>query len=562
MKFLHRIDNKGATAALTAALATTVVGLAGVAVDSTRIWLVESRLKTAVDAAALTAARRLNDATRDSEATAVFWGHFVQANGAQTFLGATITAPTIAPDATNAARIRVSASASVPMTLMGVLTSAAVTRTESATVERAGMGLELAIAIDHTSSMRNSAGSGMGTKLDAAKSAVQTLLNVLYAGQERQQNLWVSVVPFARTINIGTGNTGMLNTTNPAMPAGWSTAGWSGCVEARLNGHDTTDAAPSSDATRFRPYFWPSTYRQVGRVGGSSGVAMRCTTSNAYPARPGEQNWQRFCHGDNDWTVNGIGPTQTELNANYMYDLLRDEGMTHAQAVGPNLLCASTPIQPLTANRTAVNTALNSITAPIRSGGTTTAVGLQGAWYTLSPNWQGYWQNPNAGIPNTPNLPLPYNTPNMRKVAIILTDGDNNWQTAYNESSSTPCGSSSGRYVCSSLTGTELIYNAYGRVANGTNNYNARFPTATISPVSQTNADARLDARFNATCAAMKQSGIILYVIGFEVSSTHRTMLRNCATSINHYLESPTAANLQTVFQQVGNQLAGLRVTD
>jgi Flp pilus assembly protein TadG len=557
MRLLRRLDNKGSTAALTAALATTIIGLTGVAVDSTRIWLVESRLKTAVDAAALAAARRLNDATRDSEATAVFWGHFTQANGARTFLGATITAPTITPDATNTARIRVSASATVPMTLMGVLTNSAVTRTESATVERAGMGLELAIVIDQTSSMRDAAGGGLGTKLDAAKAAAQTLLNVLYAGQERQQNLWVSVVPFARTINIGTGNTHMLNTTNPAMPAGWSLAGWSGCVEARLNGHDTTDAAPTTDATRFRPYFWPTTFRQVGQVGGSSGITARCTTANAYP---GSVTAQRFCHGDNDWTVNGVGPSQTDLNGNYMYSFLRGLGMTHAEAQGPNLLCAQTPIQPLTANRTAVNAAIAAITAPVRSGGTTTAVGLQGAWYTLSPNWQGLWQNPNAGIPNTPNLPLPYNTPNMRKVAIILTDGDNNWQAAYGENSAT-CGSSN-RSVCSSATGTELIYNAYGRVATGTNSYNARFPTATISPVSQTNADNRLDARFSATCTAMKNAGIIIYVIGFEVASAQRTLLRNCATSANHYLESPTAATLSSVFQQVGNQLAGLRVTD
>lgn len=552
MRILRKLDSKGSTAALTAALATAIVGLAGVAVDSTRIWLVESRLKTAVDAAALAAARRLNDPTRDAEATAVFWGHFTQANGAQTFLGATITAPTITPDATNAARIRVSASASVPMTLMGILNSAAVTRTESATVERAGTGLELAIAIDHTSSMRQSAGSGLGTKLDAAKAAVNTLLNVLYAGQDRQQNLWVSVVPFSRTINIGTGNAHMLNTTNPAMPAGWSVAGWSGCVEARLNGHDTSDAAPSSDATRFRPYFWPTTYRQVGTVGGG-----RCTTTNAYP---GPNNNSRFCHGDNDWTVNGVGPTQTDLNNNYMYSFLRGLGMSHAESQGPNLLCALTPIQPLTASRAVVDAAVAAITAPIRSGGTTTAVGLQGAWYTLSPNWQGYWQNPNAGIPNTPNLPLPYNTPNMRKVAIILTDGDNNWQPAYGQNNAV-CGSSN-RSVCSSLTGTELLYNAYGRVANGTNNYNARFPTATINPVSQTNADARLDARFSATCTAMKNAGIIIYVIGFEVGSAQRTLLRNCATSANHYLESPSAATLSSVFQQVGNQLAGLRVTD
>ncbi len=559
---MRKLDRRGSTAAITAVLATSLVGVTGIAVDSTRIWLVESRLKTAVDAAALAAARRLNDASRDADAANVFWGHFTRADGTRAYLGATINPPVIQQDANNSARIRVTASATVPMTLMGLLNAGGVTRTESATVERAGMGLELALVLDQTSSMLASAGSGQGTKLDAAKAAVRTLLDVLYAGQDRQQNMWVSVVPFARTINIGTGNSHMLNTTNPAMPTGWSLAGWSGCVEARLGGNDITDAAPTTDATRFRPYFWPSTFRQVGRLSGTSSTDVRCNfASNAYPAPSGQP---RFCHGDNDWTVNGVGPSQADLNNNYMYNLLRNAGMSHAESVGPNLLCAGTPIQPLTASRATVEAAVNAITAPIRSGGTTTAVGLQGAWYTLSPNWQGQWQNPNAGVPNTPNLPLPYNTPNMRKVAIILTDGDNNWQGPY-VASGAACNSSNSRAVCSTpvpSTATELMYNAYGRVSTGLNPYNTRFPTATINPVNQSNADTRLDGRFTATCNAMKQAGITVYVIGFEVASAQRTLLRNCATSTNHYLESPTPADLTVAFRQIGNQLAGLRVTD
>jgi Flp pilus assembly protein TadG len=541
------MDRKGTTAALTAMMMAGMVGAAGIAVDSTRLWLVETRLRTAVDAAALTAARRLTDPTRDAEAAAVFWAHFTQKDGTRGYLGATITGPTVTPDPAQPTRIRVDATASVPTTLLGLLSDSPMERTGSASVQRGGHGLELAIVLDQTSSMRTAASGSNGTKLDAARAAVGTMLDVLYAGRDTQQNLWVSVVPFARTINIGTGNAAMLDTTG--MPTGWSQQAWSGCVEARRNGHDTTDAAPTGNA-RFRPYFWPSTFRQVGTVGGG-----RCTTANAYP---GNSNNNRFCHGDNDWTVGNSGPTQTQLNANYMYDFLRDQGMAHDQSVGPNILCATTPIQPLTASRTTVNAALAAIQAPIRSGGTTTAVGLQGAWYTLSPNWQGVWQNPNANVPNTPNLPLPYNTPNMRKVVVMLTDGDNNWQAPYVDDSRYPCGATQGRYVCPAATGTELMYNAYGRVAD----YNARFPSARINPVNQTNADARLDERFTATCNAMKAAGVTVYVIGFEIRTEHRGMLSGCATSAQHYFESPSTAQLQTVFRQIGAQLASVRMTD
>jgi Flp pilus assembly protein TadG len=535
------MDKRGTTAALTAMMMTGMIGAAGLAVDSTRLWLVETRLRTAVDAAALAAARRLTDPTRDAEATAVFWAHFSQKDGTRGYLGATIDEPVITPDPAQSNRIRVDATATVPTTLFRLLSDETMQRTGSASVQRGGNGLELAIVVDQTASMRTASGSG--TKLDAARSAIHSMLDVLYAGRDVQQNLWVSVVPFARTINIGTGNSSMLDTSG--MPTGWNVANWSGCVEARRNGHDTTDAAPTGGA-RFRPYFWPSTYRQVGTV-----ASGRCVAGNAYS---GNSNSTRFCHGDNDWS-GSVSPTA--LNANAMYKALRDAGMTHAESAGPNILCAMTPIQPLTASRMSVDAALAAIQAPIRSGGTTTAVGLQGAWYTLSPAWRGHWQDPNAAIPNTPNLPLPYNTPSMRKVAVILTDGDNNWQPPYGSN----CGSTgTSTSVCPTASGAELTYNAYGRVAN----YNTMFSSARIDPVNQANADARLDQRFTAVCDAMKapSAGITIYVIGFEVSSAHRERLRSCASSPQHYFESPTAADLQAVFRQVGAQLASVRMTD
>ena len=550
------MNSRGNVAIITAIMATVLVGFAGFAADTTRVWLVETRLQTAIDAAALVAARRLTDATRDTEATAVFWAHFSQNGGSRSYLGATISNPVIALDPANNTRIRVSATATVPTTLFGVLSDRPVTRAESAVAQRAGSGLELALVIDHTSSMRSSAGNGLGTKLDAAKAAATSLLDILYAGRDTQLNLWVSVVPFARTINIGTTNSAMLDTSN--MPAGWNLANWSGCVEARTGGNDITGAAPTGTG-RFRPYYWPSTYQQVGtRTVDSRGRETgRCTDANAYAAIGGV----RYCHGDNDWNTGTL--SQSALNGNYMYNYLRNnQGLPEAQSRGPNLLCALTPIQPLTASRATVNAAINAIQAPIRSGGTTTPVGLQGAWYTLSPAWQGYWQNPNASIPDTPALPLPYNTRYMRKVVVMLTDGDDNWQGAYQSATDVTCGSTS-KSVCSSASGTELLYNAYGRVTT-TTGWNARFPSATINPVSQANADPRLSARFAAICSAMKAAGtdIIIYIIGFEVASADRSRLQACATSTAHYFESPTASDLQRIFEQIGTQLASLRLAE
>jgi len=197
--------NRRGTVALTTAISMTVlIGFSALAVDTTRAWLVESRLKTAIDAASLVAARRFTEPTRDSEARATFWAQFSQGGNSHTYLGATVTDPVITPDASDASRIRLSATATIPTTLFGIISNQPLTFADYAVAQRTGTGLELAIVIDQTSSMGDTFG-GM-TKLAAAKSAVQSLLGILYGNQDIQGNLWVSIVPFARTINIGTQN--------------------------------------------------------------------------------------------------------------------------------------------------------------------------------------------------------------------------------------------------------------------------------------------------------------------------------------------------------------------
>jgi hypothetical protein len=174
---------------------------------------------------------------------------------------------------------------------------------------------------------------------------------------------------------------------------------------------------------------------------------------------------------------------------------------------------------------------------------------MQGGWFTLSPQWQGYWNTP-AG-PRGASLPLAYNTRSMRKAVVLLSDGDNNWL--------------GDPRVAPSLQGTELDYNAYGRLRD------RRLPISIATggdawrtlDTNRNRAEEALDTRFTAVCDAMRAQGIIIYVIGFEVQQeAHRTLLRNCATSPQHYFESPNAATLQSVFTQIGNQLSSLRLTE
>jgi hypothetical protein len=65
----------------------------------------------------------------------------------------------------------------------------------------------------------------------------------------------------------------------------------------------------------------------------------------------------------------------------------------------------------------------------------------------------------------------------------------------------------------------------------------------------------------------MKSAGgtagsIVVYIIGFEVASADKARLQACASSAADYIESPTAADLQSAFTQVANQLASLRLAE
>lgn len=622
-----KLNRRGAIAAVTAVVMIPVVGFAGLAIDLTRIWMVNARLKTAVDAASLIAARTITSPNRDADTRALFWANFNQNGRSPNFMGSAVIVstppqPEITPVPGSDTRIRVTATARLNTTLFSVIDRHQTTLRETTVAERGGTGIELAIVLDQTSSMRLAADIG-GTKLEAAQAAVGTLLRQIYGDTaDTARNVYVSVVPFSRTVNIGTGNRSFLDTSN--MPPGWDVNNWGGCVEARRGGQDITEASPT--AAPFRPYFYPNTYRRVGwatvTTGGRNPVTTSptnavltadprnanlwrtatgtapyqgagvCSTGNAYAtqtvnlyATSGASSTTpytvNFCRGDNDFGNTALSRSTSDANYNASYATLysagfRGIGYEPTAAAGPNILCARSPILPLTASRGTVMNAVNAIVAPERSGGTTAVTGMQGAWYTLSPEWRDLW----PGISTSDDhgrLPLAYGTRNMFKAVLILTDGDNNWQTFYG-----------GTAVRGSPTATELLYNAYGRVGDNAlppddiTNWNSDFPDVTqISPVNQTRADARLDERFAEICRAMKgdnhasviptQHRIRIYVVGFEIrnpSSGSATavedMLKTCASTRErpYFIEAESAADLNDAFTEVGNALSSLRMIE
>lgn len=196
---------------------------------------------------------------------------------------------------------------------------------------------------------------------------------------------------------------------------------------------------------------------------------------------------------------------------------------------GPNLGCGPA-ITPLVEEYSTVTAAIAEMEAWSR-GGTTGNLGLVWGWRNLSPSWRGLWGDP--------NLPFDYGTPGIDKVVVILTDGQNqfyDWKSHTPNNGNGPNGSD---------------YTAYGRLTD--------FGYATLD-----DARVEIDSRFTSICTAMKAQGILIYAITFGSSpnSATQTLYSNCATKPAYYWHAPNNATLQTVFNEIGEQLSNLRIAE
>jgi len=429
-RFLRADD--GAVAIILALAMVPFLAASGAAVDMSRAYLVKVRLGHALDATALAVG-----SSRGTEAELQeIARRFFQANYPGTVIGVA-RPPTVRIEGNT---ITVSTSATVNTTLMRVAGIDTITVGASASVMRETTGLEVALALDNTGSMA-------GSKLTALKQASRDLINILFGDREVADRVFIGIVPFAATVNVGTDRIGLLG--GSFNPADFSPDTWGGCIEERLNGHDQLDTS-IAEGGAWRPYRW-------GR--------------------------DRF----NNWPpLSGTNP----------------------QLRGPNRDCPQ-PITPLTNRKSPLLRAVDAMTA---QGFTHINLGIVWAWRLISPD-----------PPFTEARP--YGDRDYNKALILMTDGVNVFPNPG--------------------------YTAYGRLADqrlGTNN-----PFV---------ANNELDVRTSRVCTNVKQRGIIVYTIVFQVTEVSvENLMRNCATDASKYFNSPTNEALRQAFQTIGAQLSNLHVS-
>ena len=246
---------RGSVTIMTGLLAIPLVAMTGVAIDLARVWLVKSRLQVSLDAAVLVVARDLATGGTSADGLNLFWANFGRASGTTTvgYLSATATIPVVHNPAPGgvAGSVQLTSSATVAPTLLGIMGIGPITVTGASTAQSAAYGLELSLVLDNTGSMA-------GSSITSLISASNQLLSILYGGNDTQPHLWVSVVPFAATVNVGNTHTGWLvgGTINQAP---YSPSHWMGCVMARTaatgaqDGDDFNDKTPTQASLQAVP---------------------------------------------------------------------------------------------------------------------------------------------------------------------------------------------------------------------------------------------------------------------------------------------------------------------
>lgn len=377
-------DKRGGIAVFLATAIVPLVGFLGLAVDTTRGYLVKSRLSQALDAAGLAGGRVIFSANRDADIQMYFAANFPPG-----YMGATVTGPTIAPNATNQ-KLTLTASAVIDTTFLRVLGIDNMTVRSETEVTRQEQLLDVVLAIDVSGSMSSSAGSGQ-TRIQAARSAANSLVSILFGSDETKALLKIGLVPWNSKVNVWRNGvtfnpaltlvdnnvtpfkdplTGLQSHTlyyanNSPVPLLRSpTSAWKGCVYDRYkNDGNSTNDADIYEATLLNP--------------------------------------------TGDWV--GWEPIQAEGEPT-------SSGNTHCSAANgqPNSTdcsaCFTRGITSLQNTKTGITNAINQLTTP--DGNTNVPAGLAWAWRVLTP--AAPWTEADPNPPYT-----------RQQAIVLLTDGEN-----------------------------------------------------------------------------------------------------------------------------------------
>ena len=193
-------DRRGVAAVFLAVSLIPMVGAVGLAIDSSLGYLLKARMSKSLDAAGLAAGRKALDDDAEEIARAYFDANFGEDLG-------DIELTDFEFELDDEQRhVTLSAEATTPTYFMRVFGHDLMTVSARTVIERQTTGMELALVMDNTGSMwaSDTATNLAGTPFEAMHDAALDLIDIIYGEEDELDNVWVSLVPYVATVNIGT----------------------------------------------------------------------------------------------------------------------------------------------------------------------------------------------------------------------------------------------------------------------------------------------------------------------------------------------------------------------
>jgi Flp pilus assembly protein TadG len=188
---------RGGNVAITFAMATLpLIGGVGAAVDFSRANSVKSAMQAALDSTALMLSKEAATDTQaqlEANGTAYFKAMFTRPEAPN---------PTVTVSYTTAGGSAVVVNGTAPMqtNFMGIFGYNTITIKGTSTTKWGSTRLRVALALDNTGSMADD------NKMTALKSATKALLAQLQAAASTNGDVYVSIIPFSKDVNVGSSN--------------------------------------------------------------------------------------------------------------------------------------------------------------------------------------------------------------------------------------------------------------------------------------------------------------------------------------------------------------------
>jgi Flp pilus assembly protein TadG len=260
--------NQGNIAVLFAIAAVPIISFVGAAIDYTRANAARSSMQAALDSTALMLGKDLTDGTItaaqiSAKATAYFTALYNNTDAKNVSINATYTAAS-----GNGSTILLSGTGTVNTDFMKIAGFPNLDFNTNSTAAWGNVRMRVAMALDNTGSMSSDG------KIAALRTSAASLVDQLSALARNPGDVYISVIPFAKDVNVGasnydqswldwsvwdssslTNNWGTCSNTNKTSRSSCQNNGstwtpdrtrWTGCVTDRTHPYDQQNTAPTA----------------------------------------------------------------------------------------------------------------------------------------------------------------------------------------------------------------------------------------------------------------------------------------------------------------------------